>query len=422
MTNEFTKRRQEFTPEPRPDWVRRINEEGSCMDIKSLVPLDENSLIETAKANTGLSDFGADDWRERFQILVKAFDEESQLNLLGRLMTRADMLTFLQARLQIEDTYKRHPEIDEEEIHQPIYIVGQGRSGTSFLQYLLSADPNNGTPMKWEIMAPCPPPEKATYLTDPRIAKVRGFADQFKRVSPEIISMHDYSGDIPTESHQVLCLTFGAPGWMSAIYGQAPSFIAYMQKQSMVPIYEYEKRVMKLLQWKNPRKHWVMKSPLCLPDLPEILKVHPDVAFVFTHRDPVKALASMVNLVGAMHWNRSDQPYIDGHDALTNAEVSASLLALPIDWLETGVIPKKQLFNIQYQDLIKAPVQTVAEMYGYFGIEMSEESRQAIQRYLDENPRSSKPPHKYPAFHGDLKMERKAYERYQSYFNVPNEI
>jgi len=403
--------------------VRRINEEGSCMDIKSLVPLDENSLIETAKANTGLSDFGADDWHERFQVIVKAFDEESELTLMGRLMTRSDMLMFLQARLQIEDTYKRHPEINDEEIRQPIVIIGQGRSGTSFMQNLVSVDPNNGTSKTWEIMSPCPPPEKATYLTDPRITKLKYLADQVNRVTPEVESIHEMSAELPEENHRILCLTFGSAGWISVFYGQVPSFAAYMQKQSMVPIYEYEKRVLKLLQWKNPRKHWILKSPFCIIDMPEILKVYPDVAFVWTHRDPVKALGSLVSTVGTLMWCRTDHPFIgDSLMAFTSADASAAMVSQPIEWLETGVIPRKQLFNMQYADFLKDPLAGVADMYAYFNIEMTNEGRQAMQKYLDDNPRSSRPPHKYPTHHDNLDMERKAYARYQAYFNVPNEI
>jgi len=415
-------RRDAFTPMPRPDWVKSVNEEGQCMDIKSLVPLDENSLIETAKANTGLDDFGVDEWRERFQVLCKAFDEESQLNLMGRLTTRSEMLTFLQSRLLIEDQYKRHPEIEDEVISRPVYIVGQGRSGTSFLQNLLSADPNNGTPRAWELMMPVPAPEKATYFTDPRIEKARALAGQINRIVPEMESLHEYSTDVPTESAHVQCLAFGSVGWISATYAQVPSFGAYMAGKSMVPVYEYEKRVMKYMQWKNPRHHWIMKSPLCLPDMPAIREVHPDVSFIWPHRDPVKALASMVNMVGTLHWSRSETPFIDGFDALTDAKASAQLLDLPIQWIESGVIPRDQILNIQYLDFVADPMGMVEKIYETFDIEMAPDGRAGMQTYLDDNPRSSRPAHKYPDDWGNLDAERAAYERYQSYFGVPNEI
>ena len=88
-----------WTPPARPEWVARVNEEGRGMDIASLVPLRSRELIETAMANTGLSDFGGDDWREPFEILVESMEKEAELNLFGRLMTRSDLLIWLQERL-----------------------------------------------------------------------------------------------------------------------------------------------------------------------------------------------------------------------------------------------------------------------------------------------------------------------------------
>ena len=122
-------RRERWVPAPRPDWLAKVNAEGACFNLNEVVPLDARSLLDTAVAGTGLDDFGADGWREPFHILTKALDEESGLTLMGRLMTRAQLLVLLEARLRIEDTYKRHPEIDDEVITAPLMIVGQGRTG-----------------------------------------------------------------------------------------------------------------------------------------------------------------------------------------------------------------------------------------------------------------------------------------------------
>src|SRR5438046_1657183 len=142
MQHHESDQRLQWQPPPRPEWVQRINEEGYCMDISGVVPLDEKSLLESAMRSTGLSDFGVDDWREPFRILLKSLDEEAELNLMGRIRTRSEILNTLEARLQIEETYKRHPEIDEQKVAQPIIIIGQGRSGTSFLQNVLSMNPD----------------------------------------------------------------------------------------------------------------------------------------------------------------------------------------------------------------------------------------------------------------------------------------
>jgi hypothetical protein len=139
---------------PRPDWVARVVAEGAHLDLREVVPLDPAELIATACAATGLVDFGDDGWYEPFRALVADLDANSRLTLLGRVMTRQDLLVTLEGRLRIEATYNAHPEIEEEEISAPLVIVGQGRSGTSVLQNMLAAHPDNRTPLHWEAMFP----------------------------------------------------------------------------------------------------------------------------------------------------------------------------------------------------------------------------------------------------------------------------
>ena len=45
-------RRDRWQPAPRPEWVARINAEGELFDKKSIVPLDENSLLASARLSS----------------------------------------------------------------------------------------------------------------------------------------------------------------------------------------------------------------------------------------------------------------------------------------------------------------------------------------------------------------------------------
>jgi hypothetical protein len=60
-TSQTEDRRQRWQPPSRPEWVQRINDEGRCMDISGVVPLDKKSLLDAAMRATGLSDFGSND-------------------------------------------------------------------------------------------------------------------------------------------------------------------------------------------------------------------------------------------------------------------------------------------------------------------------------------------------------------------------
>ena len=422
MTTSIHTHQQQWMPPERPEWVQRINDEGRCMNIRSVVPLDERSLIEAAVRSTGLSDFGLDEWREPFAIFLKALDDEAELNLLGRLRTRSEILLLLEARLQIEEAYKRHPEIDEEQITQPLIIVGQGRSGTTYLQAVLGAHPDNGVLMHWEQMFPCPPPEAATYATDVRIEKAAKLIGQWNRVTPTLPAIYDFSADVPFEDCCIMAIDFMSPSWLG-MQGQIPSYDAWFFQQDLEATFRYHQRILKLLQWRNPRTRWVLKDPMHLDRFVPILKVYPDACFIWPHRDPVWALASMVDAMGTLQWGRSDEPFRGGSlDFVTNPHVVANRLNAVIDAIDAGVVPERQLLNLQFGDLVSKPIESVTTIYDYFGIPLSSEAVNAMQHFVDTHPRDARPRHRFnPGTPEAADVARDAFARYQQRFGVTTE-
>jgi Sulfotransferase family len=423
MSDDSNYRITQWQPPKRPEWVQRINEEGNCLDIKGVVPLDPDSLISRATANTGLSDFGDEAWRESFEILVKSFDEESELNLMGRIMTRSDMLMYLEARLHIEDAYKKHPEINDVELAPPIMIIGSGRSGTSALQDLLALDPDNKTPRQWEALFPAPPPEAATYHADPRIELADKRLTQWNRVTPQMATIHDWGGPLPSEITAFEAMSFHSGAWF-IFCGFTPSHGGYLANRGGEPGLLYTKRVMKLLQWKNPCKRWLLKAPDSMRNLPDVFKVFPNIQLIWIHRDPLKTLSSVINLLATIVWTRSDKPMAEGVMAqLTNPSGLAGLFGMVMDQIDQGLLPTSQFHHVQYLDFIKDPLATTEKVYKEMGIVMSQEGKQAIATFLREHPREKRPAHRYNV--GDEARraeERKVFERYQNYFQVGNEI
>jgi Sulfotransferase family len=395
------------------------------MDLDAVVPLDEDSLLSAARTRTGLDDFGNSLWYESFQIFIKALKEEAELNLMGRLMTRSDLINMLAARLEIEETFKQHPEIEDEEITKPVMILGQARTGTSLLLNVLSQDLNNGSLRQWEMVFPCPPPERETYFTDPRIDRADHLIEQWNRVNPELVSLHEFAARVPTEASHAMTFNFtGAP--FLSLLGQTPSHAAWVMAHPEVFMdgLRYQKRLLKLLQWKNPRKHWILKAPDAITYMPQLLEVYPDMNFVWNHRDPLKAAESTVHMYGNCMWVRSDNPMQAGvMEQMINPEMAAMILNQPIDWMESGVIPPERVLNIKFFELEKDPVGEVEKLYRQFNMELTPEAHRAMKQYMQDNPRSARPPSKFkPTINEALSAERAALKRYQEYFNIESEF
>ena len=131
--------------------------------------LETKELIQAAMEQTGLSDFGGDDFREPLQRLVDALNSQARLNDFGRLRAQMTINAGLTTRLAIVDYLKDHPRVREERIVKPVFIVGLPRTGTTALHHMLNQDSANRTLRLWEAQSPVPPPESDTYTTDPRM-------------------------------------------------------------------------------------------------------------------------------------------------------------------------------------------------------------------------------------------------------------
>src|SRR5215468_11660538 len=149
-----------------------------------MADIDAARLIDAACTTTGLEDFGGDTWREGLDRLVSDLEANAALNDLGRTIVEGEITTYLSNRLGIIAERDAHPEIATRDVVPPIVIIGQGRTGTTILHDLLAQDPGNRVPLTWEVDRPVPPPETATYESDPRIAEVQARNDAVELVIP----------------------------------------------------------------------------------------------------------------------------------------------------------------------------------------------------------------------------------------------
>ncbi len=409
-----------WTAPEQPLWLQTVNQEGGYFNLQAVVPLDEASLIAHARQTTGLTDFGDDAWREPFSVLVKALEEEAQLTLMGRLMARNDIILWLSTRLQVTATLSANPEILEQEIEAPMVITGLPRSGTSILFELLAQDPDAGVPLTWEAMMPCPPPEQATYETDPRIPVAHQLATQWSRVAPTFASMHEMGGTIPSECGQLMVGTF-ISDQIAALH-QTPSYSMWCAKADYLPVYQYHKSILQILQWKNPRVRWLLKAPEHQVHLETLLAVYPDARIVQTHRDPIKCMASTTSLIGTLYSMRSDQPFnAELFENIIMGEATAQRLEHVIEQRASGTVPAANIVDSRYQDLMDDPMACIERIYDHFDMTVSDEARTKMLAYLAGKPKGQFGKHEY-AVDAKRSEERALFRRYQQLYKVPDEL
>ena len=100
-------------------------------------PLDADALHAKATADTGLDDFGADDYRERLDVYLAALQEIDGMHAPGIVNFFGQLSQWLKNRLLLTDLLTRHPEIHDIELLPPVVIAGLPRTGTTHLHNLL---------------------------------------------------------------------------------------------------------------------------------------------------------------------------------------------------------------------------------------------------------------------------------------------
>jgi hypothetical protein len=410
-----------WEPLPRPQWVADLNAFGRQLGgPAALVALDEDSLLGAAREATGLDDFGDDGWREPLHIFVRSLEDEADLHLLGRIMARNDIVRALVNRLQVHATLTRYPEILEERIESPLLVVGTGRSGTSILHELLAQDPAHRVARTWELLHPCPPPERATYATDPRIAAADQEYTFWHVVAPEYRTMHENGGDVPNEDPLIDMLEFASDHFMGSY--PVPSYARWLARADLAPVFRAHRRFLQLLQWHCPGERWVLKSPSYLGKLRAFFAEYPDAYVVLTHRDPLKVLPSLVSVMATLRWMHSETVDVD---AVVKSAVYGTAIAmdLVIRGRDDGTLPDDRIIDVRFEDLVGDPWHTIRAVYERSGAELTTGAEQRMRAYLDGKPRGRHGRHDYDFADTGLDVDemRARFAEYQARYGIASE-
>src|SRR5690242_12132976 len=128
-------------------------------DPSRIVSLDAGEMLAEARAATGLDDVNDAEWpgwEETYRRLLESIDRESQLHVVGRVMTRGEVMRVLETWLRLQAVWRSTPSIAAEPVDAPLFVVGPPRTGTTILLELLALDPTLRAPLAWQALHPLP--------------------------------------------------------------------------------------------------------------------------------------------------------------------------------------------------------------------------------------------------------------------------
>lgn len=369
----------------RPDWVRRLNAMADSVggDARRIVPLDGEAMLAGADVEAA-GDFGDPQWRTRFTQLAAALDA-APMHVVGRLMTRQELLRALRTRLLLGRELARRPAIAGEPITAPVIVTGPARSGTTILFELLALDPALRAPLAFEGLHPLPPhaPGEAGARRDWSECE----QELWPEVQPEFAAMHELRSDLPIECVTLTLPSFAGPHWLMVAQpggDWAPDVDVN---------YAFHRRLLQVLQHGQPRRTWLLKTPGHLMTLEALFATYPDAWIVQTHRDPAKTMPSTASITALVQWMRTDHVDVD---ALVQAITMAFTYGLnhSVDLRRDGPFADR-FVDVHFAELLRDPVGALARAYAGMGRELTAEHAQRIRTYLRDKPKGKFGTHQY---------------------------
>jgi hypothetical protein len=360
------------------------------------VSLTETAVLQTAADRTGLNDFGSDDFRERLRVILGDATANSNLTELVKTTLFNRTANAAVNRLVAHDLLARHPEIHDGQIVAPIVIAGLPRSGTTHLLGLLSADSRLRSLPYWESLEPIPRLHERPSGVDPRYTRAAAAWDRLQLINPMMAPYHPMDADHIHEDLELQVPDFASYAWEWIF--PAPRWRDHYLAHDQTPHYQYAKNMLKVMQWQDGvTRPWVLKCPQHLEQLGPLMTVYPDAVVVFTHRDPIASLQSIVTQLAYVIRTREKRVDPDWYLRYWSDRVERMLSAYVRD---VERVPIEQRLDVGFDQLVGDDMATVERVYKSVGLPITDAARAEIMEYRATHQR-----YKYGSIDHDLRRD-----------------
>jgi hypothetical protein len=378
--------------------------------------LDANDLLARAFQETGCDDLGDIPYQEPLDVLLQSLNGEAGLSP-DRLETAgATIVGLLVKRLRLVDDRNRFPQIADEHVTSPLFIIGLPRSGSTHLHALLGQVGGVRVPLYWEMLMPSPPPERETYATDPRIEQVQSRVAQ---LPPDMLKRHPIAVNRPEQCnllndwsliHQALLAYYDVPGYRN-----------WLLDADYTPAFEAHRRTLQHLQWRTPGQ-WVLKYPKHVMALDVLLRTYPDARLVWTHRDPAVVMPSVASFTGYIRASTTgaiDEPRY-GREWTAFEEL---VLLRGLGVRDAVGNQDGRFYDLHYHELMADPLGAVAGVLDHFGLPFDADSHRAVEKWIGDHPRTEYGVHEYSPEQFGLSADRlwRRFAPYMERFGVQKE-
>lgn len=260
----------------------------------------------------------------------------------------------------------------------PVFIIGHWRSGTTYLHELISQDPQFCYVSLWNTLLP------DTFLM---MEPTKNFLANFL---PKTRPMDEIRVEIdgPYEEEAGIAVV-NQWSFFHCLHFARNAEEQYLKSIHFENLNNDEKtnwknnylKFMKAVTYANNGKRLLLKNPANTARIPILLELFPNAVFIHIYRNPYKVYLSTLkmrnNVLDKLALQNTDKEELE-------REVIENYKRLMKSYFEQkSLIPKENLIEIKYEDLVKDPLENVKQIYSKLRIPGFEKALPEMMKYLE---------------------------------------
>ena len=320
--------------------------------------------------------------------LEKVLEIPTRLDMsaVGLMAMQANNIRFLVNRLRYEADIERHPEILDEDVSDPIVVLGLPRSGTTKLQRFLSADPNVQVTNAYRMFNPAPFPNETPGNPAPRIEWAKAMMSAVTNTGDTYQVMHEFDAMEADESSFVPLANFDYV--MQYITAPDAEYLSWARTVDRALPLTWLKKMLQYLQWQDGGRRdrpWLLKNPGHTGEVAEMLKVFPKATFVISQRDLSATMGSSMRMM---------------HEILRNSFARLDLRRVGDEVVDywryeldrhqkqkAELADSLRLVEVPYSRCVNDAMSVAREVYDRHSFPLTPEGETAMRRWDTDNPR-----------------------------------
>lgn len=342
--------------------------------------LSTNQIVALAESDSGGFGYADAGLTERVDALVTWVNDRGPYSPERLRAMQQQIVRLLATRLRLASDRARYPQIADEPIERPVFIIGFGRSGTTLLHSLLAEDPQVLSPKSWHMFAPSPPPG-ARPVARERYAMAQRAVERWMDFCPGQKPLHPYidKGAYQlVEDEEVFCLDF-RNAYIYHLYEITTLEPGKPAINDPVGDFRFHRTVLQHLQWNSGLARWVCKGPAAQANLDALCEVYPDALCVWPHR-PIAEIYPSLHALSSIIYNTINGRTVDWRP---HARQHALGMKAAVDRMLSGaLVDDPRVMHVPFRQLTADPLGVVRAIYERRGTELTTQTQTNIQAWL----------------------------------------